>query len=212
MPHVLITVHLATKDGFHRWGAGILLFLHTISATSIHRIPIPRMQKCDSIIDPRHKHLLGRNLEGEKTPSSTLLHPSITSRKIIIITIKPLLFSAQIQPRTLLKPNVLHLLEPTHANVSGRRWLLLILRKLHFPFSYLFFQPRRKDDDCNRWVLKTLDPFPFKSFINNPISQCLDRQRRVNFEFDALRSGSNCQTCCCYYHICISFLSFIFTL
>lgn len=68
-------VHVATKTD------SVCFFLHTISASSIHCIPITtRMQNANSIIDPRHKHLLGRKFEGEKTPSSsTLLSSSITS-------------------------------------------------------------------------------------------------------------------------------------
>jgi hypothetical protein len=52
-----------SEIGLHRWCAGILLFLHTIPASSIHCIPITTHAKCDSIIDPHHKHLLGRKFE-----------------------------------------------------------------------------------------------------------------------------------------------------
>ena len=59
--------------------------------------------------------------------------------------------------------------------------MAIIDMKAHFGVRSVSFYLFPASKMINRWFPKSL----IKSFINNPISQCLDRQRRVNFEFDA---------------------------
>ena len=144
------------------------------------------MQKCDSIIDPRHKHLLGRNFwKGEKTPSSThSFFPS--SRHHILLNNNnhqnPYSFPPRFNPERWLNGyQPMSFIHRTSCHVSGRRWLLFIWNPVLAYIQFLFYLfPASKM--IYRWFSKSL----IKSFINNPISRCLDRQRRVNFELDPL--------------------------